>query len=378
MKFVFVILSILIAVPAHAFDFIEDCPDGYICDNSGQSRKCQPFEVCRKGHIVDCDSKTHDKVDNESQTYWNYSCKIKDRYSKEGIIYYKGEWLRGEKRAGNPDVLVPPKPVSCDCEENGIENAYRCIMKTHPDTKTRYCAIDECLKYRVPDRYGIRCDIPPENMEAYLQELNEFELEEEPFEIAREGDRVVAVQPPAKIDMPDLSNPPDLFSVVSVAPEMQPAPVVSKLPAHPVASIAVHQSSSGELPPSPLEFPVIPEEPVFENLEESEVPAANPVAEEPAPAPAVQQKLKSVAISGNWDLDDANRFVDSDGTWNEARIAVDVAAGVALGAVGGFVVNSLVKSSQSDSGFDSVSCRVAGQDIAGWRDVVSVAARGLQ
>ncbi|MDR0319780.1 MAG: hypothetical protein LBH81_03525 [Rickettsiales bacterium] len=95
-----------------------------------------------------------------------------------------------------------------------------------------------------------------------------------------------------------------------------------------------------------------------------------PPAAEQASAPVVKDLgLKDLK---NHKLTEASRWVGADGTYNTKRYVVDGAAAVVLGTVGGFVVNSLMKSSQSDSGFGNVQCRIGDATVSGWRDSFNI------
>ncbi|MDR0319575.1 MAG: hypothetical protein LBH81_02435, partial [Rickettsiales bacterium] len=105
----------------------------------------------------------------------------------------------------------------------------------------------------------------------------------------------------------------------------------------------------------------------FEQFDKNQFkPLAVNSSEDDNDAPA----LKSL---GAHKLTDASRWVGADGTYSAKRYIVDSAVGVALGAVGGFVVNSLMKSAQSDTGFENVQCTVGGTRVSGWRDQFSLA-----
>ncbi|MDR0449430.1 MAG: hypothetical protein LBG89_03170 [Rickettsiales bacterium] len=72
-------------------------------------------------------------------------------------------------------------------------------------------------------------------------------------------------------------------------------------------------------------------------------------------------------------LTDPNRWVGAKGEFIGAKRAlVDSAFGVAFGALGGVMVNSLMKSSQSESGFENVQCSVDGSPVANWRDTFAI------
>ncbi|MDR0449438.1 MAG: hypothetical protein LBG89_03210 [Rickettsiales bacterium] len=86
----------------------------------------------------------------------------------------------------------------------------------------------------------------------------------------------------------------------------------------------------------------------------------------------VPQPLNLLAMDAK--LTDYNRFVSAKGEFmGTKRILVDSAFGVAFGALGGFGVNRLMASSQSETGFENVQCSVDGTPLAGWNDSFSIA-----
>jgi len=74
---------------------------------------------------------------------------------------------------------------------------------------------------------------------------------------------------------------------------------------------------------------------------------------------------------------DSDRSVwkNADGSFNGARLASDLTAGVILGTVGGVVSGVLIKKSQVEKGFDALNCSVGGQKIADWGDEFTVGLR---
>ncbi|MDR2685460.1 MAG: hypothetical protein LBB23_01650 [Rickettsiales bacterium] len=74
-------------------------------------------------------------------------------------------------------------------------------------------------------------------------------------------------------------------------------------------------------------------------------------------------------------LDKASWMTKTDGGVNWKRLGFDALGGVAVGALGGFVTNAIVKNSQVDKGFDAVRCKVAGQETSGWGDSFSIGAK---
>ncbi|MDR0448920.1 MAG: hypothetical protein LBG89_00455 [Rickettsiales bacterium] len=72
-------------------------------------------------------------------------------------------------------------------------------------------------------------------------------------------------------------------------------------------------------------------------------------------------------------LTNYNRWVSAKGEFIGAKRAlVDSAFGVGLGIAGGVMVNSLMKSSQSESGFENVQCTINEIPVASWRDTFSI------
>lgn len=62
----------------------------------------------------------------------------------------------------------------------------------------------------------------------------------------------------------------------------------------------------------------------------------------------------------------------ADGSFNTARLASDLTAGVVLGTVGGVVSGVLIKKNQLKHGYESLRCTLGGQNIADWGDEFSV------
>ncbi|MDR2685929.1 MAG: hypothetical protein LBB23_04120 [Rickettsiales bacterium] len=86
----------------------------------------------------------------------------------------------------------------------------------------------------------------------------------------------------------------------------------------------------------------------------------------------VSDKLADLSA---FQLDKASWLKKTDGETNWKRLGWDAGAAVALGAVGGFLTNHLVKAKQVDKGFEAVQCSVAGFAVAGFGDQVSVGKR---
>ncbi|MFQ6760158.1 MAG: hypothetical protein ACLRFM_02030 [Alphaproteobacteria bacterium] len=63
---------------------------------------------------------------------------------------------------------------------------------------------------------------------------------------------------------------------------------------------------------------------------------------------------------------------NSDGNFNTARLASDSIAGVVLGTTGGVITSKIVKKNQIKSGFESLKCTIAGQDVATYGDDFTV------
>jgi hypothetical protein len=61
-------------------------------------------------------------------------------------------------------------------------------------------------------------------------------------------------------------------------------------------------------------------------------------------------------------------WTSADGTFNTARLASDLTAGVVLGTVGGVVSGVVIKKKQVEKGFDALHCTVGGQTVADWGD----------
>ena len=63
---------------------------------------------------------------------------------------------------------------------------------------------------------------------------------------------------------------------------------------------------------------------------------------------------------------------DKQGNFNTSRLASDSIAAVVLGTTGALVTSSVVKKNQVSNGFESITCQVGRQDVAGWGDEFSV------
>ena len=77
-------------------------------------------------------------------------------------------------------------------------------------------------------------------------------------------------------------------------------------------------------------------------------------------------KIKSMqdAHSG----DEASVWKNADGNFNTSRLLSDSIAGVALGTVGGLVVNKLVKNNHLDTGFEEIGCSIDGNRLVNFED----------
>ena len=101
---------------------------------------------------------------------------------------------------------------------------------------------------------------------------------------------------------------------------------------------------------------------------------------QPTPQPKVDpEKIKNARekLSAFFKKVDSDRSVwkNADGSFNGARLASDLTAGVVLGTVGGVVSGVLIKKSQVEKGFDALNCTVNGQKVADWGDEFSVGLR---
>lgn len=68
----------------------------------------------------------------------------------------------------------------------------------------------------------------------------------------------------------------------------------------------------------------------------------------------------------------ASVWKNSEGNFNTARLASDSIAGVVLGTAGGVITSKIVKKNQIKSGFESLKCTIAGQDVATYGDDFTV------
>lgn len=71
----------------------------------------------------------------------------------------------------------------------------------------------------------------------------------------------------------------------------------------------------------------------------------------------------------------ASVWEKTDGSFNTARLASDLTAGVVLGTVGGVVSGHIIKKNQIKKGFEGLHCTVGGQTVADWGDEFSVGFR---
>ena len=70
--------------------------------------------------------------------------------------------------------------------------------------------------------------------------------------------------------------------------------------------------------------------------------------------------------------DEASVWKKSDGSFNTARLASDLTAGVVLGTVGGVISGHVIKKNQIKKGFEVLHCTVGGHIVANWGDEFSV------
>ncbi|MDR2686033.1 MAG: hypothetical protein LBB23_04680 [Rickettsiales bacterium] len=99
-----------------------------------------------------------------------------------------------------------------------------------------------------------------------------------------------------------------------------------------------------------------------------------PVPPIPPSPPDPPVPVATLADLSAFQLDKASWLKKTDGETNWKRIGFDAGAAVAVGALGGFLTNHLVKANQVDKGFDQVQCSVGGISVAGWGDQLSVGA----
>jgi len=64
----------------------------------------------------------------------------------------------------------------------------------------------------------------------------------------------------------------------------------------------------------------------------------------------------------------ANVWRNADGDFNTARLTSNAVAGVALGALGGIIVNRIVKNRQLNQGFEDIKCNVASNAVSDFGD----------
>lgn len=67
-----------------------------------------------------------------------------------------------------------------------------------------------------------------------------------------------------------------------------------------------------------------------------------------------------------------NKWRDSKGNFNTARLASDMTAGVVLGTAGALITSNIVKKNQVESGFEDIQCTISGQNVAGFGDEFTV------
>ena len=66
--------------------------------------------------------------------------------------------------------------------------------------------------------------------------------------------------------------------------------------------------------------------------------------------------------------DNASVWKTADGSFNSARLASDLTAGVVLGTVGGLVSAKVIKKNQVKKGFEVLHCTIGGLVVADWGD----------
>ena len=69
---------------------------------------------------------------------------------------------------------------------------------------------------------------------------------------------------------------------------------------------------------------------------------------------------------------DISKWRTADGTFNTARLTSDSIAGVVLGTTGGLITSHIVKKNQISSGFEDITCTIAGQSVATFGDEFNV------
>lgn len=70
--------------------------------------------------------------------------------------------------------------------------------------------------------------------------------------------------------------------------------------------------------------------------------------------------------------DEASVWKTESGSFNSARLASDLTAGVVLGTVGGIVTGNIIKKNQIKKGYEVLHCTIGGQTVADWGDEFNV------
>lgn len=69
------------------------------------------------------------------------------------------------------------------------------------------------------------------------------------------------------------------------------------------------------------------------------------------------------------------KWRNKDGKFNTARLASDGVAGVVLGTTAGLITAHVVKKGQIKNGYEDIKCTIAGQEVSGWGDELTVGVR---
>lgn len=88
---------------------------------------------------------------------------------------------------------------------------------------------------------------------------------------------------------------------------------------------------------------------------------------------ALQNKINMYAakireIEAAYGKGKASVWKNAEGNFNTSRLLSDSIAGVALGTVGGLVVNKLVKNNHLDTGFEEIGCSIDGNRLVNFED----------
>ena len=106
------------------------------------------------------------------------------------------------------------------------------------------------------------------------------------------------------------------------------------------------------------------------------IPGGTPTVTPPAPSGMDIETAKSTLRRFFGEAkNNASVWKTEDGSFNTARLASDLTAGVVLGTVGGVVSANIIKKNQVKKGFEVLHCTIGGQTVADWGDQFNTSLR---